>query len=328
VARKVFVTRRVFNEAISRLAAHVQTEMNPTDRVLTPDELAESINEVDGIMSMVTDSIDKELLDRTPDLKVVANFAVGYNNIDLMAATERGIMVTNTPGVLTETTADFAWTLLMAAARRVCESDRFVRAGRFEAWGPRALLGYDIHGKVLGLVGFGRIGQAVARRASGFAMKVVVHDPMEAPEQVVSKTGAMPVTLNEIWETSDFVSLHVPLLDETRHLINDTTLGKMKTSCILINTSRGPVVDEAALVRAIESNQIAGAALDVYERDPDIEEGLLRADSVVLAPHIASASHETRLEMCMIAADNLAPGLRGDRPKNLVNTDVWERRHR
>ena len=328
MARKVFVTRRVFSEAISRLALHVQAEMNPTDRVLTPDELAERIRGVAGIMSMVTDSIDEELMDRSPDLKVVANFAVGYNNIDLTAATDRGIMVTNTPGVLTETTADFAWTLLMAAARRVCEGDRFVRDGRFEAWGPQMFLGHDVHHKVLGLVGFGRIGQAVARRAAGFGMKVLFHDPIEALEQVVSKTGAVRVTLDEIWETSDFVSLHVPLLAETRHLINDTTLGKMKTSCILINTSRGPVVDEAALVRAIESNQIAGAALDVYEREPDIEEGLLRADSVVLAPHIASASHETRLEMCMIAADNLVAGLRGDRPKNLVNTDVWERRRR
>jgi len=328
VTRKVFVTRRVFNEAISRLEEHVQTEMNPVDDVLSSEELAERIQGVDGVLSMVTDRIDRALMEGNPGLKVIANLAVGYNNVEVPAATEQGILVTNTPGVLTETTADFAWTLLMAASRRICEADRFVREGRFTAWGPRMLLGHDIHGKVLGLIGFGRIGQAVARRASGFDMKVLFYSPGGIATEIVAATGARGAPLEEIWATSDFVSLHVPLLPETRHLVNDTTLGKMKPNSILINSSRGPVVDEAALVRAIESNQIAGAALDVYERETEIEEGLLRADNVVLAPHIASASHETRLEMCMIAANNLVAGLRGERPTNLANTDAWERRRR
>ena len=323
---KIFVTRRVFDEAVSFLKEHLDVDGNRTDRVLDPDELEAGLSDVDGVLALVTDSIDRDLMDRCPRLKVVANFAVGFNNIDIDAATERGILVTNTPGVLTQTTADFTWTLMLATARRVVEGDRFVREGRFDAWGPRMLLGHDVFGKVLGIVGLGRIGQAVARRASGFGMRILAYDTQSVPGDVVANLGVEVVSLDELLKEADFVSLHVPLLDSTLHLVDDAALASMKETAILINTSRGPVVDEKALVAALGSGTIAGAGLDVYEHEPALEDGLMKLENAVLAPHIASSSHETRLRMCMMASQNLLAGLSGEHPPDLVNAEAWEKR--
>ena len=216
----------------------------------------------------------------------------------------------------------------MAAARRVVEADKFARAGKFKAWGPKMFLGYDIYGKTLGLVGLGRIGQAVARRAAGFNMRVVFHDPESIPDRIIKELGVTRLPFDELLRVSDFISLHVPLFPETHHLLNDHTFALMKPTCIVINTSRGPVVDEKALVRAVRDGKIAGAGLDVFEREPEIEPELFAMENVILAPHIASASHETRLRMCMMAADNLIAALKGERPPNLVNPEVWDKRRK
>src|SRR5438552_14427707 len=300
---KVYVTRPVFDGVIDRLRREFEVELNTEDRILTKQELTAHLRDKDGALTLLTDAIDLELLQSTPKLKVVANFAVGFNNVTIESATELGVAVTNTPGVLTETTADFAWTLLMAAARRVAEGDKFARAGKFKAWGPKMLLGYDVYGKTLGLIGLGRIGQAVARRAAGFNMRVVFHDSESIPEQVIKDLGVTRLPLDELLRISDFISLHVPLFPETHHLLNDKTFALMKPTCIVVNTSRGPVIEEKALIRAVRSGKIAGAGLDVFEREPAIEPELFEMENVILAPHIASASHETRLRMCMMATD-------------------------
>jgi glyoxylate reductase len=323
---KVYVTRPVFDEAIERLRRDVDVEANAEDRILTKNELIGKLRDKDGALTLLTDAVDLEVLKSAPKLKVVANFAVGFNNVAIETATSFGVAVTNTPGVLTETTADFAWSLLMAAARRVAEADKFARSGKPWVWGPKMFLGHDVYGKTLGLLGLGRIGQAVARRAAGFNMRVVFHDTESIPEQVIKELGVTQLPLDELLRTSDFISLHVPLFPETHHLLNDRTFALMKPTCIVINTSRGPVVDERALVRAVRNRTIAGAGLDVFEREPEIEPELFGLESVVLAPHIASASHETRLKMCMMAADNLLAVLKGQRPPNLVNPEVWAKR--
>ncbi|PYS07081.1 MAG: D-glycerate dehydrogenase [Acidobacteria bacterium] len=323
---RVYVTRPIFDQGVERLKREVHVEVNSDERVLSKSELISHLREADGALTLLTDIINREVLDACPRLKVVANFAVGFNNVDIEAATERGVIVTNTPGVLTETTADFAWTLLMAAARRVVEADRFARAGKFKMWGPKMFLGHDVYGKTLGLIGLGRIGQAVARRASGFNMKVIFHDAEPIPEQVLQDLGVTPAPLEELLRISDFISVHVPLLAETKHLLSDRTFAMMKPTCVVVNTSRGPVVDEKALVRALKNGKIAAAALDVFEREPEIEPELFDIDNVVIAPHIASASHETRLKMCMMAAENLLASLKGNRPPNLVNPEVWGKR--
>ncbi|PYS52240.1 MAG: D-glycerate dehydrogenase [Acidobacteria bacterium] len=326
MAARVYVTRPIFDQAVERLKREAHLEINSDERVLSPSELVSHLREADGAVTLLTDIINREVLEACPGLKVVANFAVGFNNVDINAATELGVIVTNTPGVLTETTADFAWTLLMAAARRVVEADKFARAGKFKAWGPKMFLGHDVYGKTLGLVGLGRIGQAVARRASGFNMKVVFYDAEPIPDEIIQELRVTRVPLDELLRTSDFISLHVPLLAETRHLMNDRTFAMMKPTCVVVNTSRGPVVDEKALVRALKNGKIAAAGLDVFEREPEIEPELLDMDSVVIAPHIASASHETRLKMCMMATENLLAVLKGNRPPNFVNPEVWDKR--
>jgi len=323
---KVFVTRPVFDEAIDRLRRVFEVELNTEERILPKQELIAHLRDKDGALTLLTDAIDLEVLESTPRLKAVANFAVGFNNVAVDSATKLGVVVTNTPGVLTETTADFAWTLLMAAGRRVVEADKFARAGKFKAWGPKMLLGYDIYGKTLGLVGLGRIGQAVARRAAGFKMRVCFHDPDSIPDRIIKELGVTRLPFDELLRVSDFISLHVPLFPETHHLLNDRTFALMKPTCIVINTSRGPVVDEKALVRAVREGKIAGAGLDVFEREPEIEPELFAMENIILAPHIASASHETRLRMCMMAADNLIAALKGERPPNLVNPEVWDKR--
>jgi glyoxylate reductase len=285
--------------------------------------LLEKVRGKDGILCLLTDTIDREVMEAAgPKLKVIANYAVGYNNIDVEEATRRGIMVTNTPGVLTETTADLAWALMMSVARRIVEADRFVRAGKFRGWEPMLLLGTDVYGATLGIVGFGRIGQAMARRALGFDMTVLYYDLQRASEEIEQKYRVRFTPLPELLQTSDFVSLHVPLTKDTYHLIGERELRMMKREAYLINTARGPVVDEKALVRALREGWIRGAALDVFEREPEVELELLELENVVLAPHIGSASYATRTRMAEIAAQNLVKALQGEIPPNLVNPEV------
>jgi glyoxylate reductase len=274
-----------------------------------------------GIVSQLMDPIRDTVLS-TPGLKIVSNVAVGFDNIDVPAATTHKVMVTNTPGVLDDATADFAFTLLMSAARRIVEADSFTRQGRFRGWAIDMMLGADVHGATLGLIGVGRIGRGVAHRAKGFNMRVLYYDPQPLPPDAERELGAMRVDLGRLLAESDFVSVHVPLTQETHHLLSTPQFATMKRTAILINTSRGPVIDEAALVEALNAKKIAGAALDVYEREPAVHPGLIPMPNVVLAPHIASATVRTRSEMSAMAARNMATAIRGGRPANLLNPEV------
>lgn len=319
---KVFITRVLPLLATEQAEQACQVILNQEDRGLTKDELKAWVSEADGVISIVADVIDDDVIATAPKLKVISNVAVGYNNIDVDSATRRGILVTNTPGVLTETTADFTWTLLMAAARRVVEGDRYVRAGRFTEWKLTMLLGDDIYGKTLGILGLGRIGKAVARRAQGFEMRILYYDVVR-DQAAERELGVVHATKEEILREADFLTLHVQLLPETRHYIGERELRMMKPTAYLINASRGPVVHEAALVRALSEKWIAGAGLDVYEEEPKIHPGLMELENVVLAPHIGSASHETRLKMATMAVENCLSALSGKRPPNLVNPEAW-----
>ena len=298
--------------------------MNEEDRVLSREELKQAVKGCDGILSLLTDKMDAEVMDAAgPQLKVIANYAVGFDNIDLQAATERGILVTNTPGVLTDATADFAWALLMATARRIPESERYARAGKYKAWGPKLFLGGDFVGRTLGIIGAGRIGSAMAKRATGWNMRILYTDVQPNPN-IEKEVGAQFVDMDTLLKESDYISIHVPLTPETHHLIDEAALRKMKPTAYLVNTSRGPVIDEAALARALKEKVIAGAGLDVFEEEPKIHPDLLELENVVITPHIASATHETRNKMATMAATNLIEALRGNRPPNLVNVDVWK----
>lgn len=323
---KVYITRRIPEPGIEMIRKEHEVEINPYDRVLTREELLQAVKGKDGILCLLTDKIDAEVFDAAgPQLKVVSNYAVGYDNIDVKEATKRGIVVTNTPGVLTETTADLAWALILATARRIVEADKFTRAGKYEGWAPMLFLGQDVYGKTLGIIGMGRIGQAVARRAKGFNMKVLYNDIRRIPEETEKELNATFVSLDELLEQSDFVSLHTYLSPETYHLINEERLRKMKKTAYLINTSRGPVVDESALVRALKEGWIAGAGLDVYEFEPKLVPGLAECENAVLLPHIASASVETRTKMATMAAENLLAVLAGKMPPNPVNPEVLKK---
>lgn len=323
MAQRVYVTRVIPQEGIDRLRAHADVDVNEADDQLSPEQLRQKAAEYDALVTLLTDNIDRSVLEAGKGtLKIVANVAVGYDNIDVEAATDIGVLVTNTPGVLTETTADFAWALLMATARRVCEGTSFIRAGKFHGWGILMLLGDDVHGKTLGIVGFGRIGQAVARRATGFDMTILYYDPIIEAEDVAARLGARRVDLETLLRESDFVSVHTPLTLDTRHLISAPQFALMKRTAHLINTSRGPVVDEGALVEALRAGEIKGAALDVYENEPQTHPGLTDLDNVVVTPHIASASVTTRTRMATIAAENVIASLEGKWPPNLVNTNL------
>ncbi|MDZ7343615.1 MAG: D-glycerate dehydrogenase [candidate division KSB1 bacterium] len=326
---KIFVTQPIPQAGLELLRqAYPHFEINPEERVLSRVELLENIKGCDAILSLLTDKIDAEVLEAAgPQLKIVANMAVGFDNIDLQAATARGIMVTNTPGVLTDATADHAWALLFAVARRIPESERFLRAGKFKSWGPLLFLGGDITGRTLGIIGAGRIGQAMAIKSRGFNMRVLYTDEMPNPK-LEQEIGARQVDLETLLRDSDFVSIHVPLLPSTQHLINANSLRMMKKTAYLINTSRGPVVDEAALAEALKNGVIAGAALDVFENEPAVHPDLLKLDNAVLTPHTASATIQTRSKMATMAAENLIAGLAGQKPPNLVNTEVWEKQQR
>ncbi len=322
---KVLVTRKVFEEALNLLGKFFDVESNQRDIPFSPTSLVRKLQGKVGVVAVLTDIIDERLLAQCPDLKIVSNIAVGYNNIDVKACTRRGVMATNTPGVLEDTTADFAWTLLLAAARRVVEADKFYRSGKWKGWSLMQFTGHDIHHKTLGIVGFGRIGKGVAKRAEGFDMRVIYTDVQRADEGTEREYRVMYVDKRTLLRESDFVSLHVPLSPETTHYMSDAEFALMKRTAILINAARGPIVDEKALVRALKDGKIAGAGLDVYEKEPKCERALLAMQNVVLAPHIASSSVETRTRMAMIAADNCVKGLTGQRPPNLINPEVLAR---
>jgi len=322
---RVYVTRLLPKEAMDKINSYCDAKT--WDGPLPPprDVLLENVANIEGLLSLLTDKIDAELMDKAPKLKVISNCAVGFDNIDVPAATKRGIIVGNTPGVLTETTADLAFALLMAAARRVVEGDKEVRAGKWKTWGPMILLGQDVHGATLGIIGLGRIGAAVARRAKGFGMKLLYYDIIRQ-ENVAKELGIEYTELDKLLSQSDFITIHVNLTKETHHLIGAKQFEIMKRTGILVNSSRGPIVDNMALYEALRSKKIAYAALDVTEPEPlPADHPLLTLDNVIVVPHIASASVATRTKMGLMAADNLIAGLKGEMPPNPVNPEVLKK---
>jgi len=324
---RVFITNKVQPEIVELLSGAAQVEEHRQGRLLEPGELIARLQGQDAVISYLTEQFGEEVLAACPDIKLIANVAVGYDNVDVKAASSRSILVTNTPGVLDETTADLAFGLLIATARRLPEADQFVRTGLWQRWDPGLMLGVDVHGKTLGVVGFGRIGRAVARRANGFRMKVLYcrRSPAAAPSsQADLESGAQLVTLDQLLEASDFISLHCPLNQETHHLFSRRELSMVKPGCILINTARGSVVDQQALIEALQQGRLRGAGLDVFEDEPHVPPELAAMSQVVLAPHIGSASLETRAAMARLAATGLISAFSGTLPENAVNPEVWE----
>jgi glyoxylate reductase len=321
---KVYATHQLFDEARQILDAACDVEYWTKEERPPREEVLRRVKDKEGLICLLTEKVNDEFLRSTPKLRIVSNVAVGYDNIDVDACTKRGVVATNTPGVLDETTADFAWTLMMAVARRLPEGEQLARSGNWKGWNLDQLCGTDVWGKTLGLVGFGRIGRAVARRALGFQMKVIYADAVRAPEDVEKSLNAERREMNALLAESDFVSLHVPLMPETRGLFDAPKFYRMKPTAFLINTSRGQVVEEAALVAALEANKIAGAALDVFENEPFIHPGLKRSN-VVMAPHLASASLETRTKMAMMAASNVVALFSGQLPPNMLNPVVFKK---
>ena len=319
---KVLVTREVFDETLAFLAQHCEVESNQGDRAFDPETLARRLADKDGVMCALTDRIDDKLLARCPKLKVVSNVAVGYNNIDLAACTARGVMATNTPGVLDDSTADLAWALILGTARRLTELERRVRAGEWTGWRLKQWLGIDVHHATLGIFGMGRIGQAIARRAAGFEMKVLYHNRNRVDSDIERRLNATYVTRDELLRQSDFVVLQVPYSPETHHMIGAGELKLMKPSAILINSTRGGVVDDAALIVALKSGVIRAAGLDVFENEPRLNPEFLWLDNVVLMPHIGSSTEATRRAMAMTAARNLVAALTGSKPPNLLNPEA------
>jgi lactate dehydrogenase-like 2-hydroxyacid dehydrogenase len=320
----VLVTKRIYPEAIEYLKKHCEVDYVDNDEGITAEQLKQRIRGKQGVVAQLMNRFAADVIDSLDGVKIIANVAVGFDNIDVPAATRKGILVSNTPDVLTETTADFAFALLLAAARRVVEGHQFVHAGEWRKWSIDLLVGHDVHHRTLGIFGMGRIGQAVARRGRGFAMRILYNDTVRAPESIERELQLEFVSKEQLLRESDFVSLHVPLLDSSRKLIGESELKLMKKTAILVNTSRGPVVDEAAAARALQEGWIAGAGLDVFEREPEVNPVLLQLQNVVVAPHIASASVDTRREMSMLAARNAVEALEGRRPITLLNPEVWE----
>jgi glyoxylate reductase len=321
----ILVTRKLPDPVMERLGAGADVDLYEGPGAMPRDDLLARVKGKPGAITLLTDRVDDEFLDAAGDeLLIVANYAVGFDNIDVAACTARGVLATNTPDVLTETTADTTWALLMAAARRVAEGDRFLRSRTPWIWGPEMMLGQDVHGKVLGIVGFGRIGHALARRAQGFGMKVIYFDVYRPTPALERELGAEYRDLDALLAEADFVSLHTNLSPETHHLINEERLRQMKPTAVLVNTSRGPVIDEAALAKALREGEILAAGLDVFENEPEVHPDLLEQESAVLIPHLGSATVDTRLAMGMLAADNLFAVLEGRKPPTLIDPSAWE----
>lgn len=320
--KSVYITRGIPDETIATLREHFDVEVNPDDRALTRDELLQSVRGRDAVVTLLTDKIDGDVLDAAgPQCRIVANYAVGFNNFDLDAATRRGVVMTNTPGVLDDATATHAWALLLATARRVSESERYVRAGKWQGWSPMAFIGQDVDNKTLGIAGLGRIGSKFARKAAAFDMKLIYTDA-QRNEAFERDTGARFVDKATLLRESDYLSLHLPLLPDTHHYIGAAELAAMKRDAILINAARGPLVDEQALVHALKEKIIWGAGLDVFEDEPTLAPGLAELENVVVVPHIASATRQTRLAMGKIVTDNVIRVLNGDAPLNCINPQV------
>lgn len=320
---KVFLTRKLPPKAMDRLRMETDLDMNMEDRVLTKEEIIKGVRGKDALLCLLTDQIDAEVLSANPDLRVVANYAVGFNNIDVEAATNLGIPVSNTPGVLTETSADLTFALILAVGRRIPESDKYIRTGEWTGWGPLQFLGTDIHGSTLGIIGMGRIGKALVKRAKGFGMNVKYWNRTRLNQEEEKLLGIEYLSFSDLLKDADFISLHVAYNQETHHLIGPGELEKMQSTAVLINTSRGAVVDERALVHALQSGQIWGAGLDVFENEPKVEPELLEMDQVVILPHLGSATIATRTRMAMIAIDNLLAVVQGKPAPNLVNKEVY-----
>jgi glyoxylate reductase len=322
---KVLVTRTLPAKGMDLLYRHFDLDVNREDKIMPREALKERISNIDGLVCLLTDNIDAAIIARALRLKIISNYAVGYNNIDLVEALKRKIPVTNTPDVLTEATADLTFGLLISIARRIVEADHFLRAGEFKGWAPELLLGSDVHGKILGIIGMGRIGRAVARRALGFNMKIIYADTRRLPIGVEQEHSAQYCTLKELLKESDYVSVHAPLNEQTRQLLSVGEFRLMKKTAYLINVARGKIVDERALVAAIRDKEIAGCALDVYENEPRVEPGLISLPNVVLVPHIGSASIEARTEMSMMVAHNVISVLiEKKHPPNIVNPEIYE----
>lgn len=315
----VFLTRALPDPVMKEIRRRFRLRFNRDDRPLSQKEILLGVREADGLISMLNDRIDGEIINAAPRLRIIANYAVGYNNIDLNAARERGIFVTNTPGVLTETTADLTWALILAAARRLPEGERLARSGKWSGWAPTQLLGSDVFGKTLGIIGMGRIGQTVARRAVGFEMRVVYLSRHRLPIKEEKRLQISFLPLPDLLKESDFVSLHLPLTKESHHLIDRKALRLMKPTAFLINTARGPIVDEKALIDALHRKKIAGAGLDVFEEEPTLPRALRERKEAVLLPHLGSASLETRIRMGRIVLENLVAAFAGKKPPNMVH---------
>jgi gluconate 2-dehydrogenase len=322
---KILVTREVFDETLEYLGGHCEVESNQQDIPLEPGELARRLADKQGLMCCLTDRVDEKLLAAAPQLKVVANIAVGFNNIDLAACTSHGIMATNTPGVLDDSTADLAWTLMLAAARRITELERRVRNGEWTGWRLKQWLGVDVHHATLGIFGMGRIGQAIAKRAAGFDMKVIYNNRNRLSPEIERRVSATFVSREELLRQADFIVLQVPYSPETHHMIGAAELKRMKKSAVLINSTRGGVVDDAALIAALKDGTIRAAGLDVFENEPRLNPGFLELDNVVLVPHVGSSTEATRQAMAMTAAKNLVAALSGETPPNLLNPDARRR---
>jgi len=313
----LFLTRRIPEPAIKRLEEKFTLKINPYNRALTHQELIEGVKDAEALICLLTDNIDKEVISAAPKLKVISSYAVGYNNIEVEYATQLGIAVCNTPGVLTETTADLTWALILATCRRISESERFLRKGNFKGWEPMLMLGLDVYGKTLGIIGMGRIGQAVAKRATGFAMRIIYYNDVSVSNTLPFETTE--TDLQTLLKEADIITLHLPLTKETFHLIGKEEFALMKENAVLINTSRGAVIDEKELIKALSEKRIFSAGLDVYENEPDIPQELLALENVVLLPHIGSASIETRTKMALLAAENAIAVMEGRKPPAQVN---------
>jgi glyoxylate reductase len=320
---KVFVTRKIPESGITLLKKHHSVTVSKKDCVLSKDEIISQAKDADGLLCLLTDTIDADVISSLPKLKMIANYAVGFNNVDVETATQKKIPVSNTPGVLTDTTAELAWALVFSVARRIVESDSFCRNGKFEGWGPMLMLGQDVSKKTLGIIGAGRIGTAMALKSKGFDMNVLYVD-QEHNRVLESELNAKKTDLSTLISESDIISLHVPLTEKTHHLIGRKELASMKETAVLVNTSRGPVIDEKALIHGLKTNQIFGAGLDVYEREPTIPKRLKQLDNVVILPHIGSATKDTRSKMAEMAAENMIQGLNGEKPDNCVNPELFE----